>query len=246
MNEDRDRRAPEAPHELAAAYAVDALDADERATFEAHLATCPACQDEVASLAELPVMLTEDLSVDPPASLREHLLAEVAATPQGRGAGTDELERRRARRGRHPRAWLLAGAAAAAIVVGALVVTQWPSGTPDPSIVAVQEVLDAPDAVRASESVDGATVTVVTAYSLDASVVLTEAMDAAPEGQDYQLWFVHEDGTAVSAGLMPRDDDRVLLEGDPTDAVAVGITVEPAGGSDQPTSDPLVAVPLGG
>nr|WP_306239298.1 anti-sigma factor [Ornithinimicrobium cryptoxanthini] len=161
----------------------------------------------------------------------------------------DELADRRAARHRAPgrfSRWVLAGAAAAAVAVGAIAVTQWPDDASDPSIVAVQEVLDAPDAVRASGSVDGATVTVVTAYSIDRSVVVTEGLADAPEGQDYQLWFVGGDGAAVSAGLLPRDDDQFLLEGDPGEAVAVGITLEPAGGSEQPTSDPLVAVPLEG
>ena len=125
-------------------------------------------------------------------------------------------------------------------------ITQWPTDTPDSAIVAVQEVLDAPDAVETSESADGATFTVVTAPSLERAVLLTDDLPGASDGEDYQLWFVHEDGTAVSAGLMPRESDEVALEGDPTEAVAVGVTVEPAGGSERPTSDPIVAVPLQG
>lgn len=253
-------------HDLAAAYALDAVDAAERAAFEEHLAGCPACQREVASFAEVSVALSEDLSVEPPPALRDQLLAQIATTPQDipHDLGTDTGSVRRldpahgpgnraqARRGQHARrggqarGWLLAGAAAAAIAIGAVAVTQWPTDSPDPGIVAVQEVLEAPDATSTTESLNGATVTIVTAYSLDRAVVLTKDMEGAPEGQDYQLWFVHEDGTAVSAGLMPRDEDRVLLEGDPTGAVAVGITLEPTGGSEQPTSDPLVAVPLEG
>ncbi|WP_109471645.1 anti-sigma factor [Ornithinimicrobium cavernae] len=244
-------------HSLAAAYALDAVDPDERAAFEEHLAGCAACRTEVAELAEATVALSEHLSVEPPPALRAQLLREIATTPQEgtprqdrgpRHDGPDELGERRTRRARRSRGggWLLAGVAAATIAVGTVAVTQWPQDTPDPSVVAVQEVLDAPDAVRTTESVDGATVTVVTASSLERAVVLTEDMTAAPSGQDYQLWFVHEDGTAVSAGLMPRDGDQVLLEGEPAGAVAVGITIEPAGGSEQPTSDPIVAVPLEG
>ena len=247
-------------HALAAAYALDAVDPDERAQFEAHLATCEDCRREVAEFSEASVLLTDDLKVAPPVALREQLLAQIAVTPQD-AAGThdsapeqgDELAARRVRQGGHRvphernhRQWWIAGAAAAAIGLGAIAVNQWMPQDSDPAILAVQEVIDAPDAVRTTESVDGATVTVVTAYSLDRAVLLTDNMDAAPQGQDYQLWFVHEDGTAVSAGLMPREGDEILLEGDPTGAVAVGITVEPAGGSDQPTSDPLVAVPIKG
>lgn len=259
------------PHDLAAAYVLDAVDDAERAAFEAHLEGCPDCRREVAELTETSLGLSDGLEVQPPPALREQLLAQVAATPQDTSAAQDavapqdaatpqdavlsqdgapdELADRRAARHRAPgrfSRWVLAGAAAAAVAVGAVAVTQWPDDAPDPSVVAVQEVLDAPDAVRASGSVDGATVTVVTAYSIDRSVVLTEDLADPPEGQDYQLWFVGGDGAAVSAGLLPRDDDQLLLEGDPGEAVAVGITLEPAGGSEQPTSDPLVAVPLEG
>lgn len=240
-------------HDLAAAYALDAINDAERTAFESHLAGCAHCQHEVAEFLEVSLMLSAGLDVQPPPALREQLLAQVALTPQDavapQDSGADELADRRAARHRTPgrfHRWALAGVAAAAITIGAIAVTQWPQDTPDPSIVAVQEVLDAPDAVRASETVNGASITVVTAYSLNQSAVLTEDLASAPQGQDYQLWFVSEDGSAVSAGLLPRDHDQFLLEGPPGEAIAVGITLEPTGGSEQPTSEPLVAVPLEG
>ena len=50
----------------------------------------------------------------------------------------------------------------------------------------------------------------------------------------------------VPAGLMPaKSDQTVLLSGDATDAHAVGITVEPAGGSDEPTTYPIALFELG-
>ncbi|QDO87565.1 anti-sigma factor [Ornithinimicrobium ciconiae] len=239
-------------HDLAAAYALDAVDDAERAAFEAHLPTCPPCREEVASFSDVAEGLSADLSATPPPSLREQVLTQIAVTPQDNptpGAVSDELAGRRA--GRHRgaggvRGWVLAAAVAAAVAIGAVAVTQWTQDSVDPAVVAVQEVLDAPDAVRSTESVDGARVTVVTAYSLDRSVLLTQDLAGAPPGQDYQLWFVDQDGAAVSAGLLPTGTDQFLLEGDPSDAIALGITLEPTGGSDQPTSDPLIAIPLQG
>lgn len=252
-------------HALAGAYALDAVDSQERAVFEQHLATCEECRREVAEFSETTAALSEGLSVEPPPALRDQLLDEIAATPQDEeppGSGNspdqsapsvgrmDQLAARRSRR-RVSRRWLVAGAAAAAIAVGAVVVSQWPEDAADPRIAAVQEVLDASDAVHSTTTVDNTTITVVTASSLERAVLLTEDLAEAPEGSDYQMWFVHDDGTAVSAGLMPRDTDsgdssEVVLEGDPEGATAVGITLEPAGGSEQPTSDPIVAVPLQG
>ncbi len=42
----------DAPHELTAAYALDALDAAEERAYEEHLARCPRCREELASLTE--------------------------------------------------------------------------------------------------------------------------------------------------------------------------------------------------
>ena len=52
-------------HALSGAYAVDALDDDERELFEQHLAVCPECRAEVRSFGETAALiagtpLTED------------------------------------------------------------------------------------------------------------------------------------------------------------------------------------------
>ena len=47
------------------------------------------------------------------------------------------------------------------------------------------------------------------------------------------------------AGLMPdRTDATVLLEGDASEATAVGITIEPDGGSEEPSSDVVAVVDI--
>ena len=51
-------------------------------------------------------------------------------------------------------------------------------------------------------------------------------------------------GAMVSAGLMPSGKNSVLLAGDPRSAQAVGITVEPEGGSKSPTTTPVALVEL--
>jgi anti-sigma-K factor RskA len=64
-------------------------------------------------------------------------------------------------------------------------------------------------------------------------------MAPAPSGKVFELWL-QVDGEMVPAGLMPPGEDtQMVLEGDATTATAVGITVEPEGGSPEPTSDPI-------
>src|SRR5207253_6326006 len=48
----REDMGTQALHDLTAAYALDALDEPERREYEAHLARCEQCRDELASLSE--------------------------------------------------------------------------------------------------------------------------------------------------------------------------------------------------
>jgi anti-sigma-K factor RskA len=66
--------------EQTAPYALGALDDDERASFEQHLATCPQCAAEVRELQEVAGLLaTAAKPVAPPPALRERILADARA-----------------------------------------------------------------------------------------------------------------------------------------------------------------------
>jgi hypothetical protein len=108
-------------------------------------------------------------------------------------------------------------------------------------------VLAAPDAKTTSSSKlpGGATGSVVVSHGRDRAAFLASGMGAPPRGKVYQLWFADKDKMR-SAGLMESsgDSNAVLMEGDVGRASAMGITVEPAGGSRQPTSEPLALMNL--
>lgn len=65
-------------HALSGAYAVDALDDDERVEFEEHLAVCAECRAEVASFRETGALIAETEAVEPPASLRAGVLSGIS------------------------------------------------------------------------------------------------------------------------------------------------------------------------
>ena len=69
-------------HVLTGAYACDALDLSELGAFEEHLASCDACAQEVAELRATAAALALAEAVEPPAGLRERVMAEVAITRQ--------------------------------------------------------------------------------------------------------------------------------------------------------------------
>lgn len=230
-------------HALSGAYAVDALDDLERAAFERHLADCADCRAEVDGLREAAALLAETTAMPPPPALRDRVLAEVATVrplpPKPAQAPAHAAERPRRR------ALLLAAAAAVvALGAGAVVVSQQPWEDTPPS--ATQAVLDAPDSESSSVDLpDGATATVTHSDSLGQAVIVTHDLSEPPDGMVYQLWLAQPEGM-VSAGLMPeKSDQTTLLEGDAATATAVGITVEPDGGSPQPTSEPIALFDLG-
>ena len=107
-------------------------------------------------------------------------------------------------------------------------------------------MLTAPDAVTVGgTAASGGRATVVLSQSRGEAVLLTQGLAPAPAGSTYQVWYVSPGGAASSAGFVPTGPtSATLLSGDLSDAVAVGVTVEPAGGSPQPTTTPVLVMEL--
>jgi anti-sigma-K factor RskA len=241
-------------HKLTGAYAMDALDELERARFEQHLAQCDDCRAEVAELRETAALLSETVAVPPPASLRDSVLSgisqvrplapEVTATPATPQAAPARSEQPAGRRGWAP--LLVAAALALFVGLGAMIVAPWADDDEVPRLTAAEQVLQAPDAEEVFLDLgEAGRATVVRSKSQDKAVITTEDMVAAPEGKDYELWFMSPEEEFVAAGLMPdAPDQTVVLDGSAAEAIAVGITVEPEGGSEQPTSDPIALFDL--
>ncbi|WP_185995386.1 anti-sigma factor [Nocardioides campestrisoli] len=238
-------------HALSGAYAIHAVDELERAQFERHLEGCSECQAEVASFREATALLAGlaalDAAATPPPDLRDLVLADartVRPLPPRTGVGRRRGDPRRRR-------WLPAAVAAAVAVVGVGVgVTVWPEaddgGGSSRVLTASDRVLADTAADRVVLELGDARATLVRSREHGRAVLVTEAMPPAPEGKVYELWLQTPDDDMVPAGLMPRRTDQtVLLDGDASDATAVGITVEPEGGSKRPTSDPIALFELG-
>lgn len=232
-------------HALSGAYAVDALDETERAEFEGHLAQCAACRAEVMSLQEAAALLAETTTTQPSAALRERVLTGISSvrplppvTEHGDGPTTGgtvtELAPRRRRR-----VVSFLAAAAAVVAIGTGVTVQL---NDDPRS-RTDEVIEAADAQRFTQTFPGgATATVVRSKDLNAAVLITEDMPAAPSGHAYALWLQHDD-VMVPAGVMPTgEDNEVLLSGDAATADGAGITVETAGEEYTEPSGEVVAL----
>jgi anti-sigma-K factor RskA len=69
-------------HVLSGSYALDALDAQERAEFERHLQHCPSCEAEVRGLRETAARLAMARAAQPPAQMEQRVLAATYRTRQ--------------------------------------------------------------------------------------------------------------------------------------------------------------------
>lgn len=240
-------------HALSGSYAVNALDDIERAQFERHLSECESCVVEVSEFRETATLLAADALSAPPAGLRDRLLAEISTVrplpPQVEPSGVTTLRSDRAggHRAERRSPWtMLVAAAAAVVLLGAGGTVIWNQFTAEDSqvISAADQVLQATDAQEATvELLEGAEATLVRSESLGQAVLVTKALPAAPSGMAYQMWLLTDGTSPSSAGMLAAAANQtILLKGDAAKATAAAITIEPAGGSNQPTSEPIALI----
>ncbi len=244
-------------HTLTGAYSVHALPEGEREEFERHLAACDSCAQEVRELTATAEKLGLAAALAPSPALRERVLGEIAYVRQE----PPQLPRSHRRSGmggggrlrRLPR-FALAASLAVSAALGGVAVWQYQAAEnareqaeqASQRSETMAQLLASPDAkVAAGELPDGASGTVVVSRDEDRAAFFASGLPEAPEGKVYQLWF-SEDGTMRPAGLLDAAErsEAVMMEGPVGGASAMGITVEPAGGSEQPTSAPLALMEL--
>ncbi|MFI6563166.1 anti-sigma factor domain-containing protein [Streptomyces sp. NPDC050534] len=253
----------EDPHSLAAPYALDALAPAERVRFEKHLASCEICDAEVRALSEDAVRLAWSTAAPAPAAMRNRVLAAVRATPQEPARehtprlpphvwGTQPPPARsRAPRERRPLFVPFATAtAAAALVVASLFAVQ-ANRTQDQLDAArsqsreIAHVLAAPDArATAGQDKQGRALSVVASASEGQAVVTLSGYGSPPGGRVHQLWLMRPGAQPRSLGLFQGGDTPLVATGLDKAATSLAVTVEPGGGSAQPTSQPVVQLAL--
>ncbi|MFH5208629.1 anti-sigma factor domain-containing protein [Antrihabitans sp. NCIMB 15449] len=139
----------------------------------------------------------------------------------------------------------VAAAAAVALLVGGAVAGYQLRGS-DQTQSTTDDVLAASDAYSASVALTvGGTATVVYSKENDAAVVLLDDLQKPAPNAAYQMWLV-EGTNAKSAGVIAPEavGTRTQVVRDIGAATTLAFTIEPSGGSDQPTSTPFAALPL--
>jgi anti-sigma-K factor RskA len=223
-----------------ATYVLGALPEDERAGFEAHLAGCAACREELDDLR----VAAEALAVAappmrPPPALKARIMAEVEREAELlRSAGPD-ADRPPRRRFALPRLSFPAPAAAAlacaALLVG-LGVGAWLFGSSGGQTVDFQRSGALSASATAELDVKG-----------DTAVLVARGLPEPPAGRVYQVWL-QRDGQApepTAALFTPRRDGSATASvGDVKGVDKVLVSSEPVGGSPAPTTAPILTAAM--
>ncbi len=212
-------------HDLAAAYALDALDESERREFEEHLASCEQCSEELVGLGDAAAALAYVAEGPaPPAALRERLLDRVH---EDRAPNVVPLRRRFAL---PAVASFAVVAAAAAIVLGV-----WAAGLSSSldRKDAIARVLGDPTATSVSLGQSSRV-----SIGKDGQAVLVSRLSTAPPGKTYEVWVIPARGSAKPAGLfrVGRSASPMLLSRTVPEGAQLGISIERRGGAPHPTN----------
>ncbi|MEW2162721.1 anti-sigma factor [Streptomyces sp. NPDC007084] len=241
-------------HQLVGAYLLHALPPSEEAAFENHLAGCAACREEVAELSAVTLELASGHEAAPSPELRGRVLDRITGTEQEHAPAPAPapvpVRRHRVLR------VALAACLALAVALGG--VAAWQHQRADEARTqaararerasAVTGIITARDATISTRKLaGGGDISVVASRAQGRAAVVAAGLPHLGDGKVYELWFAAKTGDLRPAGLLPGSGGghARVLSGSLEDVAAVGITAEPAGGSKQPTSDPLgiVTVP---
>ncbi len=234
-------------HTLTGAYALDAVDDAERDRFEHHLHRCQPCSHEVRGFHETATRLAMAVARQPPPTLRERVLTTAARTPQLPPVTPAHAAPPRARRMPRLAVGLVAAGMAVVIALGiTLGVTRRQLDEARSQQQAIAAVLTSPGvSVVTRRTSLGGTATVLVSRSRQKMIFTAAGLPPLPRAKVYQLWLLGPPRTR-SAGLLPPPTGgrtAPVLASGVTGGDSVGVTVEPAGGSPQPTTTPIVVLP---
>ncbi|TRW82074.1 anti-sigma factor [Mycolicibacterium sp. 018/SC-01/001] len=236
---------PEDLLSLATPYALHALtdrevDDIDRRLRDVSPDVADAFRTEVRAVRETMAVIAEATAVEPPAELRAQVLSQIGAR-KGATAQVRPFVNKRRR-------WttvVLAAAAVVAVGLGALGVGV--AMRPTASESTTDQIFAAPDVRTVSGDIPGGgTATLVFSRERDSGVLVMNNVTPPKPGTVYQMWLVASDGPH-SAGTMDagavRPSTTAVLP-DLGSSKSLAFTIEPPGGSKEPTAPAFAELPL--
>lgn len=229
------------------AHAIGALDADETAALESHLETCASCRTELAEYRALSAsLLTATPPRQPSPALRKRLQKNLPAAQRPvRTSFSISFSRL---------AWGLAVAALLVLNLASFIqlrqIQNQQAALSDQfeNAQAALAMLSSPNVI--TFPIVGETITGTLLMDMERNQAVFVAQDLPPlsESQIYQIWLVKPDGGRDSAGLfrptggLSYTTQSIRTTQPFSSYVGIGVTVEPAGGSDAPTGERIFKV----
>jgi anti-sigma-K factor RskA len=224
--------------ELSGAYALRALPAGEMQAVGDHLAGCSR-HPEIAEFQEAILDLAHAApDAEPSPGLRSRISEAVRAEPRRTPPAAEPTKP--VRRGFFS-GWSLPrlapyGLAAAFVllVIGVTAGVLTTGGDSDTSAAVIQ--LSGPSGASGS----------ITLEDDGTAVLAAEGLEPLPDDQTYQMWTI-QDGAPTSIGIFDAEPDGTassVIEPDLAGVESIAVTVEPAGGSALPTTDPVLTAEI--
>jgi anti-sigma-K factor RskA len=221
------------PHELAAAYALDALDGEELEAYETHLAGCEQCREDVASFRATASALAYDVDLPPPPETLEH---RIIAAARAERPNVVPVQQRLAL----PAAALSGVAAVAAIAIGIWAIHLSNSLDHQKQIGKDQRsVIDILSDCSRTPTQGGSGAVCVA--PTEKAVLITDNLSPASPSKTYEAWVINKK-RVQPAGLFRGGAGRkyVLLTKPVRAGTTVAVTLEKRGGVTAPTTSILL------
>lgn len=248
-------------------YALGALRGEECAAIESHVASCEDCSRKLAEARGRIALLALSVDpVEPSPGIKEALFRQLNASAEGHVARSRTPEPRRT--SFFSAAWWTAVWAPAAGALALVTIFLWLQNNrlndqvseQHAAVMKLQSQIDqtqtlvdlfaARDSIHVSLSPSrearGATGSVLYNARLG-KILYSDTLSSPPPNKSYQLWLVPTTGDPISAGIVaptaaPGSGTQIIATVPAgTSAKAFAVTVEPTGGSPQPTGPKILA-----
>ena len=225
------------------AYSIGALDADETIALESHMQTCESCRAELAEYQRVSAGLLSALPPQPPRPALKRILQKRLAAPRrqikfsfGQIAITSAF------------ILLIALNIFSILQVYSLKQQQADLNKQHYSEQTAIAMLAYPGTQPVSFDQNGISGSLLVDKNRNLLAVFAWHLPPPPAGKTYQMWLIDAKGDRTSGGLLTPDSDQpfvmsvITSPGPLTGYTGLGVTLEPSGGSPQPTGPKILRV----